>query len=69
VTDAPLFDVRDQGARGDGKAIDSDAVNRAIAAASSLGGGTIVFPAGRYLCFSIRLASAVTLLLSKDAVI
>jgi polygalacturonase len=69
LTEAPLFDVRDHGARGDGKTIDSDAINRAIAAASARGGGTIILPAGRYLCFSIRLASGITLLLSEHAVI
>ena len=64
-----LFDVRDHGARGDGRAIDSDAINRAIAAASAAGGGTVLLPPGRYLCFSIRLASDITLLLAEGAVI
>ncbi|UIJ43979.1 glycoside hydrolase family 28 protein [Sphingomonas cannabina] len=63
------YDVRDFGARGDGVTLDTDAVNRAIAAASRGGGGTVVFPAGRYLCFSIRLQSRVTLQLDAGAVI
>lgn len=63
-----LFDVRSFGARGDGRTIDTDAVNAAICQAA-LAGGTVVVPAGRYLCFSIRLASGVTLLLAEDAVI
>jgi polygalacturonase len=62
-------DVRDFGARGDGVAIDSGAINAAIAAASRAGGGTVILPRGRYLCFSIRLQSRVTLLLSEGAVI
>jgi polygalacturonase len=66
--DMRLVDVRDHGARGDGKAIDSNAVNRAIASLGTAG-GTIIFPSGRYLCFSIRLASNVSLLLSQGAVI
>jgi polygalacturonase len=64
-----FHDVRDHGARGDGTAIDSDAFNRAIAAAGDAGGGTVVVPPGHYLCFSIRLRSHVTLLLMPGSVI
>jgi polygalacturonase len=64
-----FFDVRDEGARGDGRAIDSEAINRTIAKAAASGGGTVLLRPGRYLCFSIRLASGVTLLLSEGAVI
>lgn len=63
------LDVRQFGARGDGIAIDSPAINRAIDAATRAGGGTVVVPPGRYLCFSIRLRDNVTLLLSAGAVI
>ena len=66
---ARRVDVRDHGARGDGIAIDSDAINAAIEAASRNGGGTVVLTRGRYLCFSIRLRSRVTLLLGEGAVI
>jgi polygalacturonase len=62
-----LIDVRDLGAIGDGVALDTDAVNAAIDKAA--GGGTVRFPAGRYLCFSIRLKSGVTLHLEEGAVI
>jgi polygalacturonase len=64
----PLFDIRSFGARGDGRALDTDAVNAAIGEAA-LVGGTVLVPAGRFLCFSIRLASGVRLLLSEGAVI
>ena len=63
-----LFDIREFGARGDGRTLDSDAINAAIARAAQ-SGGTVVIPAGCFLCFSIRLASGVTLLLSDGAVI
>lgn len=63
-----LIDVRDHGARGDGRTLDTAAFNAAIAAASR-SGGTVVVPAGRYLCFSIRLASRVTIALANGAVI
>jgi polygalacturonase len=62
-----MFDVREFGAVGDGRTLDTDAVNAAVAAAA--GGGVLRFPAGRYLCFSIRLKSGVTLHLEEGAVI
>ncbi|MDF0545285.1 glycoside hydrolase family 28 protein [Sphingobium sp. H39-3-25] len=66
---AHVFDVRDHGTRADGRTIDSPAINAAIDAASRAGGGTVLLPEGRYLCFSIRLKSGVTLMLAKGAVI
>ncbi|MGP7795410.1 rhamnogalacturonidase [Sphingomonas sp. CLY1604] len=67
---AATIDVRDHGARGDGRAIDSAAFNAAIAAAAARPhGGTVVVPAGRYRCYSIRLRSHVTLALAEGAVI
>jgi len=64
-----FFDVRSFGATGDGKAIDSPAINAAIEAASAAGGGTVVVPAGVYMCFSIRLKSFVALFLEQGATI
>jgi polygalacturonase len=64
-----LIDVRSLGARGDGVTLDTDPINRAIAGAARGGGGTVVVPAGRFLCFSIRLMSGVTLMLGQGAVI
>src|ERR1700735_1822567 len=70
VADAKvLFDVRGYGATGDGKTVDSPAVNRAIEAVAAAGGGTLVFPAGTYVCFTIRLKSGVDLWLSNGCVI
>ncbi len=64
---ARQFDVRAYGATGDGKAIDSDAINRAIEAASAAGGGTVYFSAGTYASHSIRLRSHVGLFLEHGA--
>ncbi|GAA3750323.1 rhamnogalacturonidase [Terriglobus aquaticus] len=66
---ALLFDVRQYGAAGDGKTLDTKAVNAAIDAAAKAGGGTVVFPAGLYLCFSIHLQSYVDLWLQQGATI
>lgn len=64
-----IFDVRSYGAKGDGKALDSPSINRAIDAASAAGGGTVRFPAGTYRSFSIRLRSNVSLYLDQGATI
>ena len=63
------FNVKAHGAAGDGTTLDSPAINRAIEAAADFGGGTVHFPAGQYLCYSIRLKSNVALHLDQGAVI
>ena len=62
-------DVRSFGAKGDGRAIDTPAVNRAIDHVAKRGGGTVYFPAGTYACYTIRLQSRVTLHLENGATI
>jgi polygalacturonase len=64
-----VFNVRDFGAAGDGKNLDSPAINKAIQAASQSGGGTVFIPAGTYLCGSIRLTNNINLYLDAGAVI
>jgi len=64
-----VFDIRSYGAVGDGKTVDSPAINKAIEAAAAAGGGTVYFPAGTWLSFSIRLKSHVSLYLSQGATI
>ena len=56
-TTEAFFNVRTFGATGDGKTVDSPAVNKAIEAVAAAGGGTLVFPGGDYLCFTLRLKS------------
>ncbi len=64
-----VFDVRTYGATGNGKTLDTPAVNKAIEAAAAAGGGVVYFPAGSYLCFSIRLKSHVHLHLEQGSAI
>src|SRR5437016_3860734 len=66
---ADIYSVRAFGATGDGKTLDTAAVNKAIDAANAAGGGTVVFPPGTYLCFSIHLKSNVCLCLDQAATI
>ena len=63
------LDVRRTGAAGDGRAIDSGAVNRAIDVVATRGGGVVHFPAGTYACYTIRLKSGVALHLDPGATI
>src|SRR5262245_8049091 len=64
-----IYDVRTFGAKGDGKTLDTTAINKAIEAAAANGGGTVRFPAGSYLSFSIHLKSNITLYLDQGATI
>ncbi|MGD0619080.1 MAG: glycoside hydrolase family 28 protein [Bryobacteraceae bacterium] len=66
---AATFDVRSFGAAGDGKSLDTEAINKAIANVAASGGGTILFPAGSYLSYSIHLKSNVDLYLDQGSTI
>lgn len=65
---APVYDVRSFGAKGDGASVDTPAVNKAIETASAFG-GTVFFPAGNYLCYTIHLKNNVSLYLDHGATI
>src|SRR6266550_7083552 len=64
-----VYDVRAFGAKGDGKTLDTQAINQAIAKAASKGGGTVRFPAGTYLSVSIHLKSNISIYLDQGATI
>jgi hypothetical protein len=63
------WSVSDFGAAGDGIALDTGPVNRAIEACGRAGGGTVVFPAGVFKVGTLRLLSNVTLFLDAGSVI
>lgn len=65
----PYFNIRDYGALGDGKSLDTVAINKTIDAAAVGGGGTVYFPPGTYLSFSIRLKSNITIFLDNGATV
>lgn len=61
VAERRYVSVKDHGAVGDGKHKDTPAIQKAIDAAEAAGGGTVYFPAGKYLSGTIYLKSGVTL--------
>ena len=58
---ARVFNVRSYGARGDGRTLDTVAVQRAIDACNTDGGGIVLVPAGTFLVGSVEIKSNVTL--------
>ena len=61
------YNVRSFGAKGDGKNVDSEAINKAIETAAASGGGTVYFPPGDYLSVTIHLKSNIALYLDQGA--
>lgn len=64
---SPLCNPRTFGAKGDGVAKDTVAIQAAIDACEKQGGGTVVLSAGTYLSAPILLKSNITLQLDKGA--
>ena len=62
-----FYNVRQFGATGDAKTLDSPFINQAIEKCAVNGGGTVYFPSGVYLCGSIRLKSNINLFLDAGA--
>lgn len=67
LTETSPYNVMQYGVKGDGKAIDTKGINKAIEAAAAAGGGTVYFPAGNYLSGSVRLKSNITLYFDQGA--
>ncbi len=66
---ANALDVTKFGALGDGITLNTQVIQHAIDTCSAQGGGTLRFPAGRYLTGTIQLKNGVTLYLEDQAVI
>jgi parallel beta-helix repeat protein len=64
-----VLNVRDFGASGDGKSLDTAAIKKAVKMAAALGGATVLFPPGKYVTGTFELVSNVTLDLEAGAVI
>jgi len=63
------FNVTNYGAGGDGKTLDTAALQKTIDAAAAAGGGTVLIPPGKFLIGPITLASSLNLHLAKNATI
>uniref|UniRef100_UPI00333F118E glycosyl hydrolase family 28-related protein n=1 Tax=Pseudopedobacter sp. TaxID=1936787 RepID=UPI00333F118E len=55
------FNVTKYGAKNDSTRLATDAIKKAIDAAVKVGGGTVYFPAGKYLTGPIHLKSNITI--------
>jgi polygalacturonase len=63
------IDITQYGAVGDGKTLNTEAIQKAIDECSKNGGGKVIFPAGRFLSGTVMLKDNVTLHLQRDAVL
>jgi len=62
-----VFNVRQYGAAGDGKTLDTAAIRKAVEACARAGGGTVYLGPGAYLSGTVILESNVTLYLESGA--
>lgn len=60
------YNIRDFGAVGDGKTMNTEAIQRAVDVCSENGGGKVVIGSGIYMSGSIRLRSGVDLHIEQD---
>lgn len=61
--------VKEFGAKGDGQTLDTQAIQKAIDSANSHGGGTVFFPAGKYLSGTLFLKDHVSIYLDAGSVL
>src|SRR5687767_8913035 len=64
---ARIYNIRDYGAKGDGKTLNTKAIQLAIDKCFSENGGTVLIPAGEFLSGTLELKSNVTIHLSAAA--
>ena len=65
--DGIFYSVTSFGAAGDGRTLNTKAIQQAIDTASEAGGGTVYVPSGDYFCGCLTLKSNVTLYLEANA--
>src|SRR5215831_16753410 len=64
-----VFNITQQGAVGDGKTMNTAAIQKTIDAAAKAGGGIVWVPEGKFLTDPFTLASGINLHLARGAVI
>ena len=66
---ASTFNIRDFGAVGDGKTLDTAAIQKTVDTASAAGGGIILVPAGTFLTGPFTLSSGINLHVASNAIV
>ncbi|MDR1860479.1 MAG: glycoside hydrolase family 55 protein, partial [Bacteroidales bacterium] len=61
ATSGSVFNVKEFGAKGDGKTSDSEAIQKALDAAGAVS-GSVYFPSGVYMCHDLKARAHTTLL-------
>jgi len=61
-----VFDIRDYGAIGDGRTVNTKSIQAAVQAAQAQGGGVVLIPSGDFVSGTLHLASNITLHVSRD---
>lgn len=61
------FNIKDYGAKGNGKTSNTEAINKAIKVCNEAGGGIVFIPGGKYVSGTIEMLDNVELNLDKDA--
>jgi len=64
-----VFNITNYGAVGDGRKLNTTAIQKTIDACSAAGGGTVQVPAGKFLFGPITLASGINLHLDQGAIL
>ena len=64
-----MFNIRDYGAVGDSKTDNTNAISKAISAATTAGGGKVVVPTGIYLCGPLKFANSLALQIDSAAIL
>ena len=67
VSARTTYNIKDFGAKGNGKVSNTEAINNAVKACNENGGGIVLVPAGKYLSGTIELLDNVELRLEKGA--
>jgi hypothetical protein len=63
------YNILDYGAKGDGKTINTKAINRAVEKCNIMGGGTVLIPPGKFVTGTIVLLSNVNFHLEPGAIL
>ncbi len=69
AADPKVYDVLAHGAKGDGKTMNTQAIQQAVDTCHAAGGGVVSVPKGVFLTGSLRLKGGVTLRVEKDAIL